>query len=156
MTETCGHIKESNGEACELPACRSDGKCWHHTETGERLEHDGGRPHLLEKHREEILEYARDGMSVKDCAGIAGVTKNTLYNWLEEDEDFFHAFTRARSAGAHSLREAVLYEDNGYDTSGARFLLERSHGYTKKEEIEHTGKDGGAIEINVSNSIIES
>jgi len=129
--EQCGVIK-NDGDPCTYRAKYDDGKCGIHTN---ETKHDpGGRPSKLEEHKEEVLKYARAGMSDKDCANIAGVTKQTLYNWLDRNEDFFDSFQRARAKGSFSLRRTLLQPREDENAQGARFLLERSRGYTKTED----------------------
>jgi len=97
-----------------------------------------GRPSELEKYEEDILTVARQGATKAGCARIAGVSTSTLYRWLNEYPEFSEAFKRARAQGELQHLQSV-------NDSGSRFLLERSFGYTKKEEVELT--DGDASEL---------
>jgi len=127
--EQCGVIK-NDGDPCTFKAKYDDGKCGIHTDEKDTV----GRPSDVEKHKETILQYARDGMSVKDCANIAGVDKSNLYRYMDRNPSFRNEFKRAQAAGSHELRRMLLNPQEDENAQGARFLLERSRGYTKTED----------------------
>lgn len=131
MSDTCNATK-NDGEPCEYTAKYSDGKCGIHSDHNDRTP-AGGRPSLLEEYEDDILDGAREGMTLAGCARLAGVTEQTLHNWLNEHEVFFESLNRARAKGELDRLE------NANDP-GARFVLERSYGYTKSQEVEHSGE----------------
>jgi hypothetical protein len=141
-TDTCGY-DTADGQPCELPASRDDGRCHHHTDTGEQA--SGGRPSKFDDHRDAILEAAHEPIKTRDVARTAGVGKSTLYDWLDARPDFSDAFRRARSEAARTLVRRGL-DDPETDTSMVRFLLERTFDYTKTQELE-VGGDGLTINI---------
>lgn len=146
MSETCGATTANQGE-CKNPA-GDNGRCWIPTHNPDNTEDNPhGRPSKLDDHEGEIIQSAKSGMTIENCANAAGITEQTLYNWLDEHEDFFEAFKRARREGAQKLIQQGLHEGNGYDSQFARFLLQASHGYVKTERREVTGEGGGGIEI---------
>jgi len=159
--DTCGYEDTTTGEPCQLPA-GENGRCHipsHNPGSGNT--NPQGRPSKFATHHEDILDAAREGLTIEGCARSAGVDKQTLYNWLDDDEKtvdlgdetvrFFDAFKRARARGERRLLRQAL-EDPDVDSRTARFILERSFGYTKSQEIEHNG-DG--ITINVPDEVTE-
>lgn len=127
MTEdTCGYEK-GDGEPCQLPASREDGRCHHHTEAEEQKR--GGRPSLLDEYEDDILTGARQGMTLEGCARLAGVDESTLHRWIKKHEDFRKSLKRARAHGELQHLQSV-------NDSGSRFILERSFGYVKTEKRE--------------------
>lgn len=147
--DVCGYEK-ADGEPCQLPASREDGRCHHHTEIdGERA--NGGRPSIFEEYRDDVIEAAEDGLTIEGCARTAGVGVSTLYEWLDEREDFAEAFNRARARGERRLIRQALTDDD-VDERTARFLLERSFGYTKSQELE---LEGDGLTINVPDGASE-
>jgi len=138
MSDTCDYVKDSDGEPCELPASRDDGRCHHHTDI-ESQRANGGRPSKLAQYEDDILTGARQGMTLEGCARLAGVPEQTLYRWINDHDDFRESLNRARAQGELKHLQSV-------NDAGSRFILERSFGYTKteKRELEHSG-DG--IEI---------
>lgn len=134
--DTCGSTDTGSGEPCQRDAGwgtdRDHGHCIDH-EDDERVlrKFDDGT-------REKILGAAEVGAFKEHCAQYAGVTEQTLRNWLnwgEEDlenekdtelAEFYLDWQRARGRGVVSRLENV--DDD--------WLLERGFGYTKKETRE--------------------
>ena len=140
--ETCDAVK-NDGEPCQLPASRDDGRCHHHTEIdGERA--NGGRPSLLEEYEDDIYAGARQGMTLEGCARLAGVDESTLYRWIDKYEDFRKSLNRARAHGELQHLQSV-------NDRGSQFILERSFGYTKteKREVEHSGDDENPLSVTI-------
>lgn len=147
--DVCGYEK-ADGEPCQLPASREDGRCHHHTEIDEERA-NGGRPSIFDEYRDDVIEAAEDGLTIEGCARTAGVGVSTLYEWLDEREDFAEAFNRARARGERRLIRQALTDDD-VDERTARFLLERSFGYTKSQELE---LEGDGLTINVPDDASE-
>lgn len=147
MTNQCGHPTGDGGE-CQNPATEGD-HCWIDSHGGHVDGH--GRPSLLEEYRDDILTGARQGMTLAGCARLAGVDESTLHRWINKYEDFRKSLNRARAHGELQHLQSV-------NDSGSRFVLERSFGYTKteKREVEHAGDGGGAIEIQVNETVVET
>jgi len=135
--DRCGAVC-TDGSPCENPA----GSCpWHGTDNPP----SNGRPSIFEDHREDLLDAAREPIKTRDVARTAGVGKSTLYEWLDEYDDFSDAFKRARSQAARELVQRGL-EDPDVDTSMIRFLLERTFQYTKSQDLT---VDGDGLVINL-------
>lgn len=127
-TELCGSTDTSDGEPCELPGTKSDGRCHHHTDDEEKQAR-GGRPSKLEDRWDEIMAAAEEGLTYEGIARVAGIGRSTLDDWRREDDEFSQELERRRSVG-----ERDLIQD-----ADPEFVLERSYDYTKEQEIEHTG-----------------
>lgn len=138
-TDKCGYTKDSDGQPCQLPASRSDGRCHHHT-TNDDERANGGRPSLLSEYEDDIYAGARQGMTLEGCARLAGVDESTLHRWIKKYDDFRKSLNRARAHGELQHLQSV-------NDRGSQFILERSFGYIKKEKREHMGEGGGGIVI---------
>ena len=46
--------------------------------------------------RRRLVAAAADGLSLRDCAALVGISRRTLENWARADDDFARAFLRAR------------------------------------------------------------
>lgn len=88
-----------------------------------------GRPCELEDHIDDIMSAAEQGLSKEGIARVAGVGYSTLREWENKFDDFAAELKRHRSVGERRL----------IDGADPEFILERSYGYTKEQEIEHTG-----------------
>lgn len=147
-TSICGYVKD-NDVPCQRPAGWGTpselGHCKDHAE-----EYRVPRK-LTEETKNQIIGAAQRGAFKKHCAMVAGITPQTLRNWLNQGEDhiqndletplseFYLRFQRARGAGAAERLSEVSPE----------FVLERSYGYTKTEtrkvEAEHTHRDADTL-----------
>lgn len=109
--DICGYVK-NDGEECGFSPKYPDGRCGHHTEHDTGAENDEGRPSKLSYERQEkIAQALEQGKSLNSAARMAGVTPNTVYNWLDRGEsqkqngkdneytEFFNRITRAKGQG---------------------------------------------------------
>lgn len=132
-SEICGSTDTTSGDPCQIT-----GDCPHHGNSN-------GWPGLLERREEDLLEAARRGKSKVGCARSAGVGESTLYEWLDRFPKFSEGFMRARAEGEDRLVDAVADKD-------PKFILERSYGYTKRQEIDHRHED--AVPIDAPSSVL--
>lgn len=111
---------------------------------------------LTPETKSTLVGAAQEGAFKQHCAQVAGITEQTLRNWLNWGEadvendvdspcaDLFLDFQRARGAGAVRRLKDVRSE----------FVLERSYDYTKTEERQITGDGGGPLEITFSEEVV--
>lgn len=132
--EQCG-AETRDGHPCKLPA----DSCPHHDD-------ESRWPQKLRDREEDILAAARRGTTQEGCARAAGIDESTLYDYINRFPEFSKSFKRARSVG-----ETELLED---DDTTPEFVLERSYGYTKTETHEHTGEDGGPVEVSFNEEVV--
>ena len=138
--EICGWPTTSDGE-CQNPA-GEDGTCWINTHGDPDAENTGGRPSLLDEYEDDILDAARNGMTLQGCARIAGIDESTLHRWKNKYDEFRKSLKRARAKG--ELKHLQSVDDNG-----SRFVLERSFGWVKTEkrevdaDVAHSGQIDG-------------
>ncbi len=88
-----------------------------------------GRPTQLEEYRDEIMAAAEEGLTYEGIARVAGIGRSTLDEWRERFDEFNAELERKRAVG-----ERDLIQD-----ADAEFILERSYGYTKEQEVEVSG-----------------
>lgn len=139
-TEPCGYVK-GDGEPCELPGSRSDGRCHHHTDIDEKRR-PGGRPRMLEEDDDlygKIMDAAERGLTYEGIARVAGIGLSTLNDWRDEYAEFASDLERKRAVGEQKLVERVA-EDR------PEFILERSYDYIKTEKREIEGEHEHRIE----------
>jgi len=145
MTKTCNATK-NDGEPCEYAASYDDGKCGIHTDEKDNI----GRPSEVDKHTDDILVGARQGMTMQGLARLAGVDESNLYRYLDRNPEFRKSLKRARAQGELKHLQSV-------NDRGSQFLLERSFGYvkTEKRELEHAGDGGGALEVALRREVVD-
>ncbi|MFW6435656.1 MAG: hypothetical protein ACOCY1_04675 [Halovenus sp.] len=133
--DRCG--AETTGDhPCKNPA-GENGRCWipSHNPDSEG-EDPNGRPSKFERVKNDLLEAADGYINLKQVANKGGVSRSTLYKYLDEHEDFSDSFKRARGEAADRLVHRALDPDDEIDVTFARFLLERSFKFIKTERQE--------------------
>jgi transposase-like protein len=122
--DTCDY-QTGNG-TCQNPATEGD-HCWIDSHGGDVDGH--GRPSKLDDVWDDVMDAAERGLTLEGVARAAGIGISTLRDWRTKHDDFSAALSRARARA-----EAELIEN-----ADAEFVLERSYGYTKEQEVEVTG-----------------
>lgn len=137
-----------NGTPCK-DCVQRDEPCWRESHGGTKS--DGGRnTKLTPDRKQDILQAARVGTTIQGCARAGAISHETLYDWLRRGEDdeepyaeFSDEFQRARAQGEQRLAAKV-------NERKPEFLLERSYGYTREQDINLGGQGGGGIEVRMS------
>jgi len=96
----------------------------------------GGRPSKFERVKDDLLEAADGYINLKQVANKGGVSRSTLYKYLDEHDKFSDSFKRARGSAADRLVQRALDPEDEIDVTFARFLLERSFKFIKTERQE--------------------
>lgn len=112
---------------------------------------------LTAERSEKIIGYLRAGAYIETAAAAAGISKQTLYNWLrraaaEDEEDPSFAKFAAAVEEAQALAEvrdiALIGKAAETQWQAAAWRLERKspERWSRKDRVELSGKGGGAIE----------
>ena len=122
-----------------------------------------GRPTTLtDEIAIEIAKYLIDGNSIADSAALAGIAESTYHAWIKRGEAGespfaeFAELTRAARADARTrlVKTVVDAATEEHDVKAAQWLLERmdrkNWGRTVDVRAEHSGPNGGPIEIDVT------
>jgi hypothetical protein len=131
MTDEICTATKNDGEPCTYTAKYDDGKCGIHTEANTQ-----GRPSKFDEARDDLLEAADGFLNLKQVANKGGISRSTLYKYLDEKPTFSDTFKRARGRAADRLVTRALDPDDDIDVQFARFLLERSFKFIKTERQE--------------------
>lgn len=100
--------------------------------------------------RAALLAYA-ETMRVDQAMRAAKISRTHHYYWLKTDPDYTEAFAEARAMAAdlleaEAVRRGLGTPDQHSDTL-LIFLLKGAKPDVYKERYEHTGKDGGPIQV---------
>jgi hypothetical protein len=88
----------------------------------------------------KIIEALADGQGRVGACKMAGITHDTLMNWIEKYSDFSDSIKKAESSGddkIKDLQKRKIIEDKSW-TSGA-WWLERNYPDQYRQRIEQTG-----------------
>ena len=117
-----------------------------------------GRPSTYNpKYCEQFIELGKQGLSRHQICAQLGVGVHNMYVWETEHEDFFRALEESRNNALNYWENLALnhiVENPGGPrlntglwsrSMAARFPRE----YRENSKVEVSGKDGGAIEVDV-------
>lgn len=97
----------------------------------------------------DIIKHCQEGGSITSFAGVVGVTKQTLYNWMDAHPDFKEAAEVARLT-ALALAEKAHWRlaMEGGKTSGLEYRMGNlsNWDWRHKTSTEVTGKDDGPLQ----------
>jgi len=106
-----------------------------------------GRPtkyneELVEKARSYLYNYESEGDVFPQVAGLAvflGISRDTIYEWIQDDTKKEFSYIVAQIC---AMQEKVLV--NGgimgeFNATIAKLMLAK-HGYSEKQEVDHTTK----------------
>ncbi len=152
-SDTC-NATTADGTPCANSACRSDGRCWIHTQTDESA--DNGRPTKLTKQREEgIASMIEEGHSQASAARAHGINPDTLTNWINKGKrqdqgifsDFFGRIARARAYSEQQYVKQLRHmADDAGDADTLRWMLQQRF----PESWGDTDTDVGSTEIEIT------
>ena len=104
-----------------------------------------GRPTLYRpEYCEQVIDHMAQGLSFEAFAGRVGVTKRTLYDWVEAHPEFLEAKQLAYE------RCRIFWEQKGIDGLAQKGFQERlwalnmknRFGWTDARDIKHSGSIG--------------
>jgi hypothetical protein len=158
--DICGSEDTSSGEKCQ----------WNEAEKGDCPFHsrdnppENGRDSKLTKEREEKIAQAIErGKSINSAARMAGISPQTVYNWLDrgEDEentvyrDFFERITRAKGYGEDKYFNVIweMAKEEGDHRFLASLMKQR---YPDSWGDTDTGVKADSVTIEVSENVKSS
>ena len=110
----------------------------------------GGQPTKYQpEYCQMLIDHMTQGLSFQSFAGVVGVDRDTIYNWIHLFPEFSDARNKANEAGRLSLEKlGIALAAGKVDGNVAAwiFTMKNRMGWRDRQEIEHTGKDGGPIQ----------
>lgn len=97
---------------------------------------------------QKVLQAIGNGLTVKDACAVAGISRQTLYNHIDKDEQFAHEFDKAQVAFKLThLRNVASASQNDWRASA--WILERKFKDEFSLRQEMVGKDGEDLNFQV-------
>jgi hypothetical protein len=83
-----------------------------------------GRPsEYRPEYCQAIIDAMAEGISLTAFAGVIGVSKDTVYEWIKRHSDFSDAWSRAKPKRVLHLERKLLRARKGAETTAAIFAL---------------------------------
>jgi len=111
-----------------------------------------GRPtKYVPAYCDEVIAAGEEGLSLTAFAGIIGVARSTINEWMAHFPAFSEAVKRHAAKRTLYLERSMLSAENGPTVTARIFALKNAapDEWREKQLLEHTGKDGGPITTKV-------
>jgi hypothetical protein len=123
---------------------------------------EAGRPTICTPGMiDEVCRHLEQGCSIRTTCKIVGVSMETWSNWQHRGADgeepfatFVERTTKATGAGIGSLVTVMHKAAQSGDWRAAQALLDRMHPDISSTRTEHTGPEGGPIQVIVSPGLL--
>lgn len=107
-----------------------------------------GRPSLYEdRFCDEIVAFMKQGFSKTAFAGHIGVCHDTVIEWAKQHPQFSDAVKRGQAARTMNLEQGLLEGEIGPKVTARIFALKNAAPDEWRDKIEHTGPDGGPLQV---------
>lgn len=109
----------------------------------------GGPTKYSPERCDEIIGHMSKGLSATAAAGEMNITRKLLYDWSERHPEFAEAMELGRIKRQAFLEKQLMSPSAPGMVPAMIFALKNANPkeWRDKQELEHTGKDGGAIQI---------
>lgn len=117
----------------------------------------GRKPKLTPELQRQLVGAISKGYYIQTACQLVGIGESTFYRWLEQGEkaksgpyrEFWEALKRAEAYAEAKRVDNILKAGEMGDWKADAWYLERRYPerWARKERHEHTGKDGGPIEV---------
>ena len=99
------------------------------------------------KKGEVVLEALRNRLGAAAAAKSVGVSRQTLYNWRDENPDFNSAWDDIQESITDEIERSAISRAIEGDTTLSIFMLKTRRRDVYQERIEHTGEGGSPLTI---------
>jgi transcriptional regulator with XRE-family HTH domain len=99
----------------------------------------GGRPTKYDpKYCEMLFSHMSEGYSLESFAGLIGVSRSTLYEWIENNAEFSDIAARSKAAQLRAneqlMRDLAKGKIRNGNTAAATFLMKNYHRWADRIE----------------------
>ena len=97
---------------------------------------------------DEVISAGEQGLSLTAFAGLIGVARSTINEWIGNFPDFSEAVKRHQAKRTLFLERGLLAAESGPSVTTRIFALKNAAPEEWKDKVqnEHTGADGGPIQ----------
>ena len=105
------------------------------------------KPKVFTKKELIELEALASVMSCEQIADYFGIGRTTFYQIMDRQPAVSVRYKQGRAKAIGSIAQGLLKKARAGDTASTIFYLKTQAGWKETTATEHTGKDGGAIEV---------
>ena len=98
----------------------------------------------------QVESLAANGLTDEQIASALGISRTTLANRKRENEQFVQAIKRGKAKGIALVTNKLMESIKGGNMTGMIFFLKTQAGWKETNVQEHTGANGGVIQVNTT------
>src|SRR6056300_903430 len=98
----------------------------------------------------KVESLAANGLTQEQIACALGISETTLHQRKRDSADFAAAIKRGKAKGIALVTNKLMESIKGGNMTGMIFFLKTQAGWKETNVQEHTGADGGAIQVNTT------
>jgi hypothetical protein len=110
----------------------------------------GGRPRkVLTDEQKKQVEGLASVLTQEQLADYFGMCRTAFNELMKREPDVYALYARGRSKAVAMVGKSLLQQALDGDASQQRFYLVTQGGWRESKAVEVTGKEGGAIELQI-------
>jgi hypothetical protein len=98
----------------------------------------------------QVESLAANGLTQEQIASALGISETTLHQRKRDSADFAAAIKRGKAKGIAVVTNKLMESIKGGNMTGMIFFLKTQAGWKETNVQEHTGANGGAIQVNTT------
>lgn len=98
----------------------------------------------------QVESLAANGLTDEQIASALGISRTTLASRKRENEQFVQAIKRGKAKGIALVTNKLMESIKGGNMTGMIFFLKTQAGWKETTVQEHTGANGGVIQVNTT------
>ena len=98
----------------------------------------------------QVESLAANGLTQEQIACALGISETTLHQRKRDSADFAAAIKRGKAKGIALVTNKLMESIKGGNMTGMIFFLKTQAGWKETNVQEHTGANGGAIQVNTT------
>jgi predicted DNA-binding protein (UPF0251 family) len=98
----------------------------------------------------QVESLAANGLTQEQIASALGISESTLTKRKRENTDFTDAIKRGKAKGIALVTNKLMESIKGGNMTGMIFFLKTQAGWKETNVQEHTGANGGVIQVNTT------
>jgi transcriptional regulator with XRE-family HTH domain len=98
----------------------------------------------------KVESLAANGLTQEQIASALGISETTLHQRKRDSADFAAAIKRGKAKGIALVTNKLMESIKGGNMTGMIFFLKTQAGWKETNVQEHTGANGGAIQVNTT------
>lgn len=98
----------------------------------------------------QVESLAANGLTQEQIACALGISETTLHQRKRDSADFAAAIKRGKAKGIALVTNKLMESIKGGNMTGMIFFLKTQAGWKETNIQEHTGANGGVIQVNTT------